>query len=625
MSDARLRLNWLASVLLWALLPAAMAAETPLPETEQAAAVTGDVAAPALPEGLEWQTNLTDPIYGDPNARRGGRFRTYVTSFPLTLRLVGPDANSGFASFLRANNLGLINFHPDTLNPIPELATHWAFGPDRKSVYFRLDPDARWSDGTPVTADDYLFTMEFMQSRYILEPWYNNYYSEIVTHVVKYDDYTISVHAADAKPEDELLATVGISPTPRHFHRLDENWVKEYNWKIEPNTGPYIIGDLRKGKWVEFVRKQDWWGNDKRYFRHRFNPDYVRVKVIRDANMAYNYFRKGELDTFSLIMPRFWHRKAQGREYDAGYIGRIKFYNDVPQPKQGLYLNEDDPLLANRDVRYGIAHSLNIDRVIERVLRGDYERMHTMHEGYGDYTNNTIRARAFDLQRADHYFTQAGFDRRGADGIRRNAAGERLAVRITYYSDEHTARLVVLKEEARRAGLELTLQLLDPSAAFKQIMEKKHQAAWMAWSGGGLSPRYWEFFHSVNAHKPSTNNITNTDDPRMDDLIMRYQQATEKEERIRLAHELEALVHEIGSVIPTYKVPYAREGFWRWVRLPEQHATRTSGTVFSPFGVSGGLFWLDEEHKAEVERARLLRQSYEPLLIIDERWREPQP
>lgn len=581
--------------------------------------------AEELPADLVWQSNDRDPIFADPAAQRGGRFRTFVTSFPLTLRLVGPDANSSFAGYLRANNLGLVSMHPDTLNPIPELATQWAFGADGRTVYFRLDADARWSDGVPVTADDYLFTIEFMRSKHILEPWYNNYYSEIVTDVIKFDDHTIAVRAADAKPEIELLFTVAISPTPRHFHRIDENWVKSYNWKIEPNTGPYIIHDLRKGRYVEFMRKPDWWGNDKRYFRHRFNPDFVRVKVIRDQNVAFNHFRKGDLDTFPLLMPRFWYKKATGREFDSGWIGRIKFYNDTPQPKQAMYLNEADPLLANRDVRYGIAHAMDFERVIRRVLRGDYERMQTMHEGYGEYTNRDIRARDFDLARAGRYFDAAGFDRRGPDGIRRNAAGERLALRVTYYNDEHTQRLVVLKEEARKAGLELTLQLLDASAAFKQIMEKKHQIAWMGWSGGGISPRYWEFFHSVNANKPSTNNVTNTADPEMDALIDAYQKATTKPERVALAHRLEAKVHELGSVVPTFKVPYTREGFWRWLRLPAHHATRSSGAVFEPMGATGGLFWIDEEEKERTLRARVLKQSFEPIMIVDERWRSTPP
>jgi microcin C transport system substrate-binding protein len=578
-------------------------------------------AAPQLPANLQWQTNDSDPIFADPRAQRGGRYRTFMGSFPPTLRLVGPDANSGFVQYLRDNNLGLINKHPNTLNPIPELATHWAFDPDGRTVYFKLDPDARWSDGVPVTADDFVFGLEFMRSKYIVAPWYNNYYTEVITDVVKYDDHTIAVRAASPKPSNELIFDIAFGPVPRHFHKLDEHWVENYNWRIAPNTGPYQIDDIRKGKYIEFKRLPDWWGNDKRFFRYRFNPDYVRIKVIRDLNIAYNYFSKGELDTFPLVMPRLWYKKAQGPMFDDGYIGRIKFYNDLPQPIQGMFLNQDDPLLADRNVRYGLAHAMNYDKVIATVLRGDYERKQTQSEGYGDYSNRTIRARPFDLTKADQYFRAAGWGERGADGIRVKN-GERLSLRISYSSDDHTARLVVLKEEARKAGVELTLQLLDATTAYKQVMEKKHQIAWMGWAGGlDVAPTYWEFYHSDNAHKPQTNNITNTADPALDKKIIAYRDATTQEERIRLAHEVEQMIHDNGAYIPGYKVPYTREGFWRWLKLPAAHGTRSSEQLFDVFGLAGGLFWIDEKEKEEVQKARILGTRFEPINIVDETWR----
>ncbi len=579
-------------------------------------------AAPRLPANLQWQTNLDDPIFGSPDAIRGGRFRTFMLSFPLTLRLVGPDSNGGFAGYMRANNLSLVSIHPTTLNPIPELATHWAFDADGKTVYYRLDPDARWSDGKPVIADDYLYTLTFMRSKYIVAPWYTNHFTNVIEEVIKYDDHTIGIRGATVKPQEELLFEYGISPTPEHFHSLDEQWVRDYNWKIEPNTGPYKICKIRKGKYIEFCRKQDWWANDKRYNRYRFNPDEVRVKVIRDINIAYQHFVKGELDTFGLVMPSFWHKKARGKMYDNGYIGKIIFYNEVPQPANGIFLNEDDPLFADRKVRYGFAHAMNIDRILRTVLRGDYARLQTMNEGYGDYSNRNIRAREFDLDKAEQYLSEAGWAQRGPDGIRVKN-GERFSVRVTYVNPSHTPRLVVLKEEALKAGIELNLQLLDASAGFKQILEKKHQVAWMGWSGGGLAPRYWQFFHSDNAHIPQTNNITNTDDPKMDEMIAAYRLATDKATRVELAQALEQQVHDIGSVIPTFKVPYTREGFWRWIKLPEFHGTRTSRVLFSPFGSTGGLFWIDPEEKQRTQEARRNGDKLSPVFVEDSRWRLP--
>ena len=425
-----------------------------------------------LPENLQWQTNDSDPIFADPSAKRGGRFRASITNYPATLRLVGPDTNNGeFAPYLQNNVLSLINRHPNTLNPTPELATHWAFGNDGKTVYFRLDRAARWSDGVPVTADDYLFTLEFMRSKFIVDPFSNDYYTSIIAEVIKYDDYTIAVRAVNEKPSDELIFSVAINPTPRHFHKLDAQWVQNYNWRVEPNTGPYQISSVKKGKYIEFKRKPDWWANDKRFFRHRFNPDFIRVKLVRDFNVDYNYFIKGELDTFEFAMPRFWYKRAQGEPYDNGYIGKIQFYNDVPRSPFGMYLNQDDPLLSDRNTRCGIAYSMNFEKLIHTILRSDYERLNHNSEGYGVYSSSDIRARAYDLAKAGQCFDDAGWKTRGADGIRVKG-NERLSARITYVSNEQTPYLVLLKEEAARAGFDLILQQLDSSAWGKQLMEK---------------------------------------------------------------------------------------------------------------------------------------------------------
>src|SRR5262249_7961002 len=150
-----------------------------------------------------------------------------------------------------------------------------------------------------------------------------------------------------------------------------------------------------------------------------------------------------------------------------------------------------------------------------------------------------------------------------------------------------------LKEEARKAGVELNLQLQDSSAAFKQILEKKHQIAWMGWTTN-LFPQFWEHYHSDNAHKTQTNNITNTDDPELAKLIIEHPEATDKATRIRLALEIEQRIHDMAAFIPMYKVPYTREGYWRWLKLPEHYGTRTTEALFDPLSASlqsDGLFW----------------------------------
>lgn len=601
--------------------PAAAAPDSQVETLPSIEVGEGDGLPATLPEGLVWETNLDDPIYSDPRAQRGGTFRSYITSFPLTLRRVGPDSNGSFAGVTRANQLSPVSLHPQTGRVIPEMATQWAFGADGRTIFYRLNKTARWSDGVPVTADDYVFTIQFMRSKSIMAPWYNNYYTDRIRDLKKYDDYTIGVQGADAKPGIEMHANYAIGPTPRHFHKMSDQWTRETNWAVEPNTGPYQISKVDKGKYIELTRKEDWWGDAVRYNKHRFNPEKIRYRVIRDVNAAWQHFLKAELDTFGLVLPNFWHDKAaDATEFTDGYIDRYWFYNDLPTPSGGFFLNVANPVLADRNTRYGLAHSMNFDRVIRTVLRGDYERLPTFQLGFGEYDNLDIKPRTYDIDKAVEHFKSAGFTKRDSDGIWVKDDGTRLSLRVTYGQSHHTERLGVLKEEARKTGVELVLRLIDSSAAFKQMQEKKHDIAWMTWGSGGLSPRYWEHFHSDNADKTQTNNITNHKNPEMDVLIMEYRGSSDFQERVQLARTLEAMVHESGVFIPSFHVPYTRHGAWRWMKLPEHLGTRRSGSLFNPLGASGGyssggLFWIDADEKQRVLEAKDNGETFEPVVI----------
>nr|WP_323919367.1 extracellular solute-binding protein [Aeromonas caviae] len=575
-----------------------------------------------LPADLKWESNDTDPVYADPEAKRGGTFRDFMSSFPLTLRKYGPDSNGGFAAYVRETNLPLLSTHPVTRNPIPMLANQWAFGADNKTLYFRINPKARWSDGQPVTADDWVFTLKMMRSKEINDPWYNNYYSTQISEVTKFDDHTLAITSGTEKSREDLLEALPFTPEPSHAIKLTANWVKEYNWKVLPVTGPYQIGELRKGKSVTFDRVKDWWGNDERYFQHRFNPDRIEIKVLRDQNIAWQHFLRGELDTFPLVMPNWWHDKSKTAEFEKGYIERLWFYNQTPQPPMGLYLNTADPLLSNLDVRLGIQHALALDKMIATLLRGDYQRLNTYGSGQGDFTNTDLKARPFDPALAREFFAKAGFTKTGPDGILRNDKGQPLSLSITYTTAEHAQRLTLLREEAKKAGLNLELNLMDASAGFKSMLEKKHQSAWMAWSGGRY-PAYWEYFHRVNANKPQTNNIMNIDDDRISALVEQYDKAFDFGKKADLSRQIQQRLYELASFVPAYQVPYTRAGAWRWIRLPKVPATPQSDLLYWPLDGSnsgysfGGLLWIDEAAKAQTRAAIKGGQTFPPVTITD--------
>ena len=166
--------------------------------------------------------------------------------------------------------------------------------------------------------------------------------------------------------------------------------------------------------------------------------------------------------------------------------------------------------------------------------------------------------------------------------------------------------------------------MLDPSTWGNQVGEKSHQILVLTFGPNTFSPSFWQGYHSDNAHVPQTNNITNTDLPELDSLIDEYDATADLAARIELAHRIMEIIHEQAVVIPTYKIPFLRETYWRWLRLPEWHSVRTADEIFDPIGhepYPGGLFWIDEELKADTIAARQQGRTFPPVDIVDTTWR----
>lgn len=576
-----------------------------------------DYTVHQIDEELKWISNDNEPLIASPEAKKGGAFNSFIPTFPLTFRTVGPDSNNFTRSYFLDNQMGLVDYHGDTDKLLPSLATHWAYGKDGKTMYFKLNPAARWSDGAPVTADDFIYTIEFMRSKYIQDPWSNDYYTKEIEKVTKYGDYLISVTATKKKPD--LWLTVSISPIPKHFYvKLNSGFVSDYNWKPEPNTGPYILKDYSNGKFLLFERKKDWWAKDLRYNKNRFNVDYYKLTVIRDDNVAFEYFKKGKLDFYGATRAVIWHEKANGEIFTNGYADKLWFYNQARRPTWGLYLNLDRDIFKDKNLRYALAHSINFDKINKQILHDEASRMNTFFTGYGIYSNNKIKAREFNLSKVESLMKSSGWSR-GDDGIWIKE-GRRFSITLTYGNPILTPRVVVMKEEAKKAGIELNLELLDPGTSYKKVMEKKHDLAYMGWSTG-FRPQPWEHFHSENAHKPQTNNINNLDDPEMDKLIDRYRDSVDEKELIQLSYKIQDKIYESGGWIPLDMLPFVRALHWRWIKYPAVPGYKTTTEIFGE-PAAGGYFWIDEDVKNETLEAMKSNKTFKPVINIITKYQE---
>ena len=585
-----------------------------------------------LPVDLKWENGAGLPEIGSPKAKKGGTFRAALTDFPRTLRTRGPDTNGRMRNYLSDwMRVDLAHKHPNEKKYIPGLAKEWAVDRENATIYFRLRPEATYSDGVPITADDFFFTFYFMRSPWIKAPYAADFFATKHTKLVKYDDHTLSITAAEIRPdlEDWIM---GLFPTPRHFYEdFGEDFVTRYNWAFQPTTGPYTIAedDIKKGRSITLRRLNNWWAKDLENYRYRFNPDAIQLKVIRDPAKSFETFRKGDLDIARLNLAEYWYDKLPDSDplVQKGYIHKTSFFQDVPKSGYQLWFNTSKKPLDNKDVRIGLNHATNWGLVIERFFRNDWTRQQTFSDGYGEASHPSLRSREFSVAKAEEAFARAGFTERGADGILKNVAGDRLSFTVSTGYKTLADMLTILKQEAAKAGVEYKIEVLDSTSGWKKSQEKKHEISLTGFATGvsEVYPRYWDFFHSDNAltedgkPKPNTNNLTCFSLPELDPLITTYRSSEDHAEKVRLAHQIEEMLTEYAPTSPGVYMAMYRVGSWRWVGWPDDFNVNQSDIEST-----WQLHWIDEDLQAETEKAMKAGETFPPVIRVFDQFK-PKP
>lgn len=581
-----------------------------------------------IPADLVWENGMDQPEIGDPNAKKGGVLRRHILDFPPTIRPTGPNANNSFRGDLyELTNMKLITFHMETMKLIPGVAREWAVSKDKRTVYFRLDPEARYSDGLPVKARDYLISTYVYVSDNVVNPYPKQFYRENVAQVATYDDLTLSVSLPEANFFAPITAGEMYPSSPKFYEEYGPDYAERYQWRFPPTTGAYELkpDGLVKGVSITQSRVQNWWAKDRKYYRYRFNPDKIVNTVVRDESKAFELFRAGELDTFLITRPELWYEKSEMPPVYDGYIERTTFYKQYPKVPLGLYLNVSKPPLNNLDVRIGINHAMNWQKVIEVMFRGDYQRLNSFNDGFGPLGDSSIVARPYSIKSAREAFAKAGYTEEGADGILKKSDGTRLSLALTYPGLAIYDRMFsLLREDAKPCGMELRLDGLEPTVAYKKEMQKQHEIAFGAWNITPPAPDFHQFLHSTNAFdekgnpKPNTNNTFVWARPDTDRLSEIVRSAATEAELSHAMRKLQNIMHDEAIFVPGFTIDFVKVGYWRWVKWPDCENTRFSPPVtYEPHETY--VLWIDEKVKAETQAARRSGKVFaETSRIVDD-------
>ena len=580
----------------------------------------GSDGSVTLPDGIVWETNNDDPLIGSPDAIRGGTFHYMLDAYPLTFRLMGPNSNDAFAGWNRAFTMAfpLVGQHPVTDNFIPLMATHWSVQEDQRTIYFRLDPDARFSDGESVTADDYVFTWRMFQSEHIVDPFYNSYAEQYWESVDKIDDYTLRI--VGTRPSWRPLPDyAGLWPTPSHAVVLDEDWVSRTTNEYQVAVGPYVVSDVARGESVTFKRLDDWWGDGKRYFIGQYNFDEIRLRVIQ-RERALDYLRLGELNLILENTARTWNEEYAFEAVRNGWLRRARVFVENPSGVYGLHMNLEAPIFQNKDFRKAVQYLFNFERLNRNLMFDEYFRQISFFEGT-EYANPNLEPYVFDPILAREYLERAGyrrpddirrgglfkslwnvlrgviFTRSDADAILVNERGEKASFTVIYGQQGLGRHLTVMQQEYRRAGVDMRLQLLEPGAAFERGLERKYEMT-LTGRTAGLYPAPRQYLHTEFQRETNNNNIWGFGTAEVDELIRIYEEDLDLGARLDAVHRIDEIVSEEAFYIPFWMAPYIRIVHWDYLRFPEFYLPRRTQSI-----TDWMVYWIDPERRARLEEA----------------------
>ncbi len=350
--------------------PPAAAPLAPQAEARHALAMHG---APLYPPGFDHLA------YANPQAPKGGTLtRAVPGSFDsLNPFIVRGQVAAGVRPYHFASLLARSWDEPFTLYGY--VAETVAVPADRSSVTFTLNPAARFHDGTPITVDDVIFTMETLRENGL--PSFRRNYDRISA--VERTGVRGVRFVFDDSADRETPMILGLMPILSREYHASRAFDRT---TLEPplGSGPYRIAEVEPGRRISFSRVRNWWAADLPFFRGLFNFDTMRFDYYRDSDVAleafktgaYNFRREGSAET--------WVTDYEGPDIQAGLIAMVELPHGRPSGLHGFVFNTRRPVFADRRVRRALGLAFDFEWVNRTLLYGQYRRI------TGMFTNSPL-------------------------------------------------------------------------------------------------------------------------------------------------------------------------------------------------------------------------------------------
>ncbi|MCG5243132.1 extracellular solute-binding protein [Azospirillum doebereinerae] len=597
-----------ALLVLLALLPAVAAgADTPVAPTH-GIAMHGDLRLPpgfaALP-------------YVNPAAPKGGTIRQAVTGGFDTLN---PHVVKGVPALglgLTFESL-LTRSWDEPFSLYGLLAESLEVAEDRSAVTFHLNPKARWHDGTPLTADDVLFSLAVQREHGT--PNRRLFYAKVVTAEAP-DARTVRFVFApnpDGSVDREMPLLMGLMPIHSKAWWAGKPFERT---TLEPvlGSGPYRVATVDPGRRITYERVPDYWGRDLPIRLGQYNADRVDYVYYRDDAVALEAFKAGEGDVRREIDPAKWANGYDGPALRDGRILREELPHRRPDASRGLILNTRRPLFADLRVRRALGMATDFAWMGRTLFHGALTRTASFYpnselaaqglpegeelrvlDAFRDRLPPELFTQPFALPQTDgtgpagsrnnlrealRLLAEAGW--RIRDGRLADAEGRLFAFEVLLADPSEEKVALEFARSLDRLGMTVSVRAVD-SAQFQARVERFDFDVTLRWWASTLSPGNEQLYYygSEAAGQEGSRNLAGIRDSVVDAIARSIAEATTRADLVARVRALDRVLLWGHYMVPLFHSPVDRLA--RWSRLKRPEVTPLYGPLIETWWVEEG-------------------------------------
>ncbi|MFD2175460.1 extracellular solute-binding protein [Rhodobacter lacus] len=548
--------------------------------------------APALPPGF---THLP---YANPEAPKGGMIRLSESgSFDsLNPWILQGRPVQGVSGYVAETLMSRSYDEPFTLYGL--LAESVATDADRNWVEFTLRPQARFSDGAPVTVEDVIWSYEILGTKGA--PRYRNAWTKVKS-IEQTGPHSLRITFTE--PNRELALLMGMRPVLEKAQWQGHDFETETQL-IPVGSGPYVVDRVEMGRAITLKRNPDWWAKDLPITQGLHNVDVIRWDYFSDPGVIFEAFKAGEIDLYREDNPVKWAQDYDFPLVSSGRVVKSELARGTPSGIKGLVMNTRRAQFTDWRVREALIEAFNFEFINATLTAGIEPRISSYFghsalamrpgaaegavaallepfkaelnpgtiEGYTFPTSDGSLSNRRNMRAALKLLSEAGWH---ADdhGVLRNGEGTAFRFEIVLQQGMSEAQSVVdiYVEALRQLGIFPTVTVVDDAQYQARKTTYDFDMTWF-WVATSLSPGNEQYLYwgSQGVNEPGSRNLMGMASPAADAMIAKLLEAQEVDEFTAAVQSLDRILTAGRYVIPVWFSPVARVAHSRNLHIPPE-------------------------------------------------------